>query len=150
MSELREQIANAIRRIELLMHPRTAEATAIGVRIAFNEDEAAVIAEAVMAVVQAALDAKDDELSQLSELYIHACNGATQRKTLHERAKQAETERDQLKATMHNLINVAAYVSRGRRFVGVGPYPDALARRALGALDDDILHAALDQPEEPT
>lgn len=34
------------------------------------------------------------------------------------------------------LVRVAAYVSRGRRFVGVEPYPDATARRALGALPE--------------
>jgi hypothetical protein len=33
---------------------------------------------------------------------------------------------------MHPVVE---YVSRGRSFVDVGPYPDAAARRALGALD---------------
>jgi hypothetical protein len=32
---------------------------------------------------------------------------------------------------------VVEYVSRGRSFVDVGPYPDGAARRALGALNDD-------------
>ncbi|GAA2107865.1 hypothetical protein [Streptomyces synnematoformans] len=37
-----------------------------------------------------------------------------------------------------DLIKVAMHVSTGKSFafVGQGPYPDALARRALGALDD--------------
>lgn len=34
------------------------------------------------------------------------------------------------------LVKVAAYVSRGRGFVGVEPYPDATARMALGALPE--------------
>lgn len=35
------------------------------------------------------------------------------------------------------LVKVAQYVSMGRRYVGVeGPYPDATARMALGALHD--------------
>lgn len=46
------------------------------------------------------------------------------------------------------LIAVAAHVSTGRgfAFVGQGPYPDAKARRILGALHDAGL---LPQPEEP-
>ncbi|GIH95343.1 hypothetical protein ACFFMN_23565 [Planobispora siamensis] len=32
------------------------------------------------------------------------------------------------------LISIAAYVSRGRGYVGVEPYPDATARATLGAL----------------
>lgn len=47
-----------------------------------------------------------------------------------------------------DLIRVAAYVSRGRGFVDLGPYPDALARRALGALDDATIDAALNQPAD--
>lgn len=34
------------------------------------------------------------------------------------------------------LVKVAQYVSRGRGFVGVEPYPDATARMALGALSE--------------
>lgn len=35
-----------------------------------------------------------------------------------------------------DVIRVLEYVSRGRRAVDVGKYPDALARRALGRLLD--------------
>jgi hypothetical protein len=42
------------------------------------------------------------------------------------------------------LVKVAEYVSYGRGAVGHqpdgAPYPDAVARRALGALDDAGLH----------
>lgn len=38
--------------------------------------------------------------------------------------------------TLRMLIDVAAHVSAGREAAFVKPYPDALARRALGALDD--------------
>ena len=42
------------------------------------------------------------------------------------------------------LVRVAEYVSYGRSAVGhqpdSAPYPDTLARRALGALDDAGLH----------
>lgn len=65
------------------------------------------------------------------------------------RAAKAEAELKQLKVTLPDLIRVAAHVSRGRAFADVEPYPDALARRALGALDDATLHTALGQPEEP-
>lgn len=34
------------------------------------------------------------------------------------------------------LVNVAEYVSMGRSYVGVKPYPDATARFALGALSE--------------
>lgn len=37
---------------------------------------------------------------------------------------------------LNQLVQVAGYVSRGRSFVDVGPYPDATARMALGALDE--------------
>lgn len=70
---------------------------------------------------------------------------------LHEqrkRAEEAERLRDAALAALPDLIRVAAHVSRGRSAVDVGPYPDALARRALGALDDATIRAALDQPEE--
>lgn len=33
------------------------------------------------------------------------------------------------------LTQVAAYVSMGRGYIGVQPYPDATARAALGMLD---------------
>jgi len=33
---------------------------------------------------------------------------------------------------IEDLMEVAAYVSYGRGYVGVTPYPDAMARRALG------------------
>ena len=52
------------------------------------------------------------------------------------------------RTVLHQLIRVAAHVSRGRSAVDVEPYPDALARRALGALDDATVRAALDQPKE--
>lgn len=35
-----------------------------------------------------------------------------------------------------DVRQVLEYVSRGRRFVDVEPYPDSLARRALGAMMD--------------
>lgn len=34
------------------------------------------------------------------------------------------------------LVRVAEYVSMGRRYVDVEPYPDAIARLALGALPE--------------
>lgn len=37
---------------------------------------------------------------------------------------------------LRDAAKVLAYVSAGRGYVDVEPYPDALARRALGALDD--------------
>jgi hypothetical protein len=46
------------------------------------------------------------------------------------------------KETFDLLVYVASYVSAGRRFRDVEPYPDATARRALGALSDDLLTAA--------
>jgi hypothetical protein len=45
---------------------------------------------------------------------------------------ELEAERDRLR----EAIPVLEYVSRGRRFVDVEPYPDATARRVLGALED--------------
>jgi hypothetical protein len=36
------------------------------------------------------------------------------------------------------VYRVLEYVSRGRRYVDVEPYPDATARRALAALDSLI------------
>ncbi|MCP9947218.1 hypothetical protein [Actinomadura madurae] len=51
-------------------------------------------------------------------------------------------------AALPDLVRVAGYVSRGRRFVDVEPYPDVLARRALGSLDDATLRAAVHQSEE--
>jgi hypothetical protein len=42
-------------------------------------------------------------------------------------------------AVLADLVKVAAHVSVGKSFAFVGqgrPYPDATARRALGALDD--------------
>ncbi|MFD5631614.1 hypothetical protein [Streptomyces sp. NPDC127072] len=44
------------------------------------------------------------------------------------------------------LVKVAAHVSTGRSFAfqGQGPYPDAVARRALGALSDAGLLPTLD------
>lgn len=47
-------------------------------------------------------------------------------------------------STLNDLVKVAAHVSRGRSAADDGKYPDALARRALGAIDDDILRHALD------
>jgi hypothetical protein len=41
---------------------------------------------------------------------------------------------------LDRLVKVAVYVSRGRGFVDVEPYPDATARAALGALPDDLLY----------
>lgn len=41
-----------------------------------------------------------------------------------------------LGSDLSDAIKVLAYVSAGRGYVDVEPYPDALARRALGALDD--------------
>lgn len=46
------------------------------------------------------------------------------------RAEQAERERDEARAVLE-------YVSRGRRYVDVEPYPDATARRILGAIGAD-------------
>lgn len=39
------------------------------------------------------------------------------------------------------LICVAEYVSRGRGYIGVEPYPDTTARMALGALPERTDHA---------
>lgn len=53
---------------------------------------------------------------------------------------QAETAADGVYVsweTLDLLVNVARYVSTGRSFVDVEPYPDATARRALGALSDE-------------
>lgn len=36
-----------------------------------------------------------------------------------------------------DILAVLEYVSRGRRYVDVTPYPDFEARRALGRLHDD-------------
>lgn len=36
-----------------------------------------------------------------------------------------------------DIVAVLEYVSRGRRYVGVTPYPDFEARRALGRLHDE-------------
>jgi len=58
--------------------------------------------------------------------------------------------KDEVLAVLPDLIRVAAYVSRGRGFVDIEPYPDALARKALGALDDTTIRAALDQPPKET
>jgi hypothetical protein len=41
-----------------------------------------------------------------------------------------------LAAGLRDAVKVLRYVSAGRGYVDVEPYPDALARRALGALDD--------------
>jgi hypothetical protein len=50
------------------------------------------------------------------------------------------------RAALDDLIHVAAYVSLGRRAIDHqpdgAPYPDAVARRALGALDDTGLQDA--------
>lgn len=43
---------------------------------------------------------------------------------------------DRIEPALRDAIEVLGYVSRGRRYVDVEPYPDALARRALGALGD--------------
>jgi hypothetical protein len=43
---------------------------------------------------------------------------------------------DRLTRALRDVLPVLRYVSKGRRYVDVEPYPDALARRALGALDD--------------
>lgn len=75
----------------------------------------------------------------------HWCHVADEQR---QHAVRAEWERDHARAAVADLIRVAAYVSRGRRFVDVEPYPDALARKALGALDDATLHAALDRPDD--
>ncbi|TQS30024.1 hypothetical protein [Microbispora sp. KK1-11] len=41
-------------------------------------------------------------------------------------------------AALERLVKVAEYVSRGRGFVGVEPYPDATARFALGAIMESV------------
>jgi hypothetical protein len=41
-----------------------------------------------------------------------------------------------LVAALRDAVKVLRYVSAGRGYVDVEPYPDALARRTLGALDD--------------
>jgi hypothetical protein len=43
---------------------------------------------------------------------------------------------DRLTRALRDAVTVLRYVSAGRGYVDVEPYPDALARRALGALDD--------------
>lgn len=48
---------------------------------------------------------------------------------------------------LHDLMCIAAYVSRGRSAVDAGVYPDALARRTLGSFSDEELEAAADQGE---
>lgn len=58
------------------------------------------------------------------------------------RAERAEAKRDHDGVHIPGeafdlLVEVARYVSAGRRFVDVEPYPDATARRALGALPAD-------------
>lgn len=55
--------------------------------------------------------------------------------------------RRQATETFAGAVDVLGYVSRGRRYVGVEPYPDAAARRVLGDLDDAGL---LVGPWEPT
>ncbi|MBO2461649.1 hypothetical protein [Actinomadura violacea] len=61
-------------------------------------------------------------------------------------ARCLRAERDELRrcigAALPGLVRVAGYVSRGRGFVDVEPYPDGAARVALGALDDRTLRAA--------
>ncbi|MGZ4745636.1 MAG: hypothetical protein ACXVYY_01000 [Oryzihumus sp.] len=42
---------------------------------------------------------------------------------------------------MADAEKVLSYVSRGRGFVDVEPYPDALARKVLGALSDETAPA---------
>ena len=97
---------------------------------------------AVMAAVGAAVAEEqqraDDRRTELLEERDQA---------LHDLA-EAERQRDEDLTALPDLIRVAAHVSRGRSFADVEPYPDALAREALGALDDATIRAALDQPEE--
>lgn len=40
-------------------------------------------------------------------------------------------------ATDPDVLAVLRYVSNGRSYVGVQPYPDAAARRALGRINED-------------
>lgn len=50
--------------------------------------------------------------------------------------ERLRTENRALRNAVAYLHPVAAYVSRGRRYVDIEPYPDAGARRALGVLAD--------------
>jgi hypothetical protein len=63
-------------------------------------------------------------------------------------AGRALRELSEVRALIARMRPVLEYVSRGRGYVGVEPYPDATARFALGALDD-AAHAAAPQPDEP-
>ncbi|WP_433479185.1 hypothetical protein ACQPZP_20435 [Spirillospora sp. CA-142024] len=66
------------------------------------------------------------------------------------RPGQGEADRD-LPARPRNAEQPVWHLQpRDRCAADVDPYPDALARQALGALDDAPLHAALDRPDEAT
>lgn len=118
-----------------------------------EEDRAAYeLTDAVLPVVEA-WAAEQTQRAEQAERHLAYRHGEWQREldariAAERKLQEAERERDEARAAMADLIRVAAYVSRGRRFVDVEPYPDALARKALGALDDATLHAALDRPDD--
>jgi hypothetical protein len=54
------------------------------------------------------------------------------------------------RAAYEQLVTIAQHVSLGRRAAFLTPYPDALARRTLGALDDTgLLNGYRERHPEP-
>jgi hypothetical protein len=54
--------------------------------------------------LRAELKQEEHHFAQLGELYVHACRGAGERKSLRQRAEAAEAERDALKAAVAGLL----------------------------------------------
>jgi hypothetical protein len=74
-----------------------------------------------------------DELHRITQdahNSLYGCGGDAA--DLPNRCLNLKAERDALRAECEAMRPIVEYVSRGRGFVGVEPYPDASARRALG------------------